>query len=297
MVISFMVRTSFRNASAFSAICLLAAVVPFFAFASGEATLLVNTEAFAIIDDLDAVSDVELRFGESLGKTLSFDRGIQRFVFNDSVYVGGDLDVQGTASGQVVQAVTELRSSGSLVVEDTTTFEDIVYTWPKAAATHSGKLLGVNPASGQLSWTDADIFVRKASNETITSSTTLQDDNDLRVEVAANEVWMLRFYLNGTSGTTPDWRMGLKGQAGSSCVFGVGEFEQSTSGVSTDCDAAPTAITGIIASNQREPMFAWAIYEQGGSAGTVNLQWAQNQSSGQSTTMHANSFLLARRVE
>ncbi len=294
-----MKKTVLRIASAPAMFCLLVAGVSFacVAFASGEATLLVNTEAFAIIDDLDAVSDVELRFGESLGKTLSFDRGIQSFVFNDSVYVGGDLDVQGTASGHVVQAVTQLRSSGSLVVEDTTTFEDIVYTWPKSPASFSGKLLGVNPSSGQLSWTDADIFVRKASNETITNSTALQDDDDLKLSIAANEVWMLRFYLNGTSGTTPDWRMAISGQNGSSCVFGLGEYEQSTSGISTDCDAAPTAITAITASGQREPMFAWAIYEQGANAGTVNFQWAQNQSSGQSTTMHVNSFLLARRVE
>lgn len=59
-------------------------------------TIFVNTEAFLAIDDDDTTADVVLRFGDTLAKTLSFNRSLDRFEFNDDVYASGSLTASGT---------------------------------------------------------------------------------------------------------------------------------------------------------------------------------------------------------
>jgi len=79
--------------------------------------LLVNTETFQVIDDADTTSDLYVRFGDTLNKRLTFERTLDRFNFNDDVYVSGDLNVKGTASGKTIFGMESVRSSGSLVWE------------------------------------------------------------------------------------------------------------------------------------------------------------------------------------
>jgi len=80
-------------------------------------TILVSTEAFLVIDDDDTSADVVMRFGDTLAKTLSFNRSLDRFEFNDDVYVAGTVQATNTVSGANVYAAKSLRSSGSLVWE------------------------------------------------------------------------------------------------------------------------------------------------------------------------------------
>ncbi len=85
-------------------------------------TALVNTEAFQAIDDSDSSANVVLKFGDTLAKTLTYNRASTRFEFNDKVYVTGDLAATGTLSGAYVQATKQVRSSGSLIVGTDETF-------------------------------------------------------------------------------------------------------------------------------------------------------------------------------
>jgi hypothetical protein len=78
--------------------------------------LLVNTETFHVIDDTDTASDLYVRFGDSLNKRLTFERSTNQFRFND------DLEIQGTASGRILHAQDQLRSSGSLIVDGSTVY-------------------------------------------------------------------------------------------------------------------------------------------------------------------------------
>ncbi|TSC57818.1 MAG: hypothetical protein Greene041662_879 [Candidatus Peregrinibacteria bacterium Greene0416_62] len=79
--------------------------------------LLVNTETFQIIDDTDTASDLYVRFGDALNKRLTFERTLDRFNFNDDVYISGNITTSGTASGKILHAQDTLSSSGSLVWE------------------------------------------------------------------------------------------------------------------------------------------------------------------------------------
>jgi len=93
------------------------------AASSWNPALLVNTEAFQTIDDQDSASDVVVQFGQTLGKTITFERTADRFNFNDDTYISGDLDVFGTASGAKVHAETLLTSSGAISVDGVSYFQ------------------------------------------------------------------------------------------------------------------------------------------------------------------------------
>ena len=96
------------------------AVVPTVEAASSfRPTIFVNTEAFLVIDDDDTTADVVMRFGDTLAKTLTFNRAFDRFEFNDDVYVTGTIQASNTLSGAIVHAQSQLRASGSLVVDGT----------------------------------------------------------------------------------------------------------------------------------------------------------------------------------
>lgn len=58
---------------------------------SWSPTLLVNTESFQIIDEGDGTTNVNIQFGDTLSKNLTYDRVNTRFSFDDDVYIGGSL--------------------------------------------------------------------------------------------------------------------------------------------------------------------------------------------------------------
>src|SRR5688500_10039535 len=73
-------------------------------------TVLINTEAFLNIDDDDTTANVILRFGDTLAKTLIFNRTNDRFEFNDDVYVTGMVRATSTVSGALLFASQTLAS-------------------------------------------------------------------------------------------------------------------------------------------------------------------------------------------
>jgi hypothetical protein len=96
--------------------CILVGVSVYARFpdATAASTLLINTEAFQTIDDTDTSSNVFLKFGGTLNKTLTYDRTLGRFTFDAPLYVTGDLGVAGTVSGAQLRART-FTVSGALV--------------------------------------------------------------------------------------------------------------------------------------------------------------------------------------
>lgn len=71
-------------------------------------TLLVNTEAFQIIDESNASANLELRFGSTLNSKIAYDRVNNRFDFTKSVFVRGNLTITGALN------INSVTASGSL---------------------------------------------------------------------------------------------------------------------------------------------------------------------------------------
>ena len=130
---------------------------------SWSPTLLVNTEAFQVIDDGDGSTNIELRFGDSANEILRWDVTNSRFQFTDDIHVEGNITGSGT-----------LTVDGAATLGSTLNIGGVTYTFPGADGTSSGKVLATN-SSGQLSWTskttDTDTTYDAGQGLTLTSTT------------------------------------------------------------------------------------------------------------------------------
>jgi len=119
--------------------------------------------------------------------------------------------------------------------------------------------------------------------------------------VAAGETWIFEFRLlvNNNNSATPDWKAAILGAAGWTCqVLQSGSEPAGTAFLqddTTDCDAAPTAMTNTVISGSAIP---YNVYLQGwitaSTAGNVTLQWAPNTSG--SLTVLKGSYVIAQKA-
>lgn len=141
-----------------------------------------------------------------------------------------------------------------------------------------------------------DTKVRKTADESVTSSTTLQNDDHLFFPVGASETWIFDMFLSpyGSSsgdikfaftvpaGATIKWSMlGTNSNAGSSV------YMQTTGGASL-----PFQLFGGLPA---EMCMIRGIVTTAGTAGTLQLQWAQNTSNATATSVQADSYLQASK--
>lgn len=138
--------------------------------------------------------------------------------------------------------------------------------------------------------------VRKSADESVTSSTTLQNDDELKIPIQANEKVVVRFVLlvdvqgavgikvavTVPSGATMDAGVVAVG-TGNVPVVGVG----STSGSAIIATTPGYALTVI---------YVDVTVSNGATAGDVQLQWAQNTSSGTASKVLRGSSAEAKTI-
>lgn len=141
-----------------------------------------------------------------------------------------------------------------------------------------------------------EIRIIKAGDETVTSSTTLQDDDDLLFAVGVNEIWRWRLSIRLRAQTvTPDlkWRFAIP-------TGGVGGFWYIDALPGSGDLGAPIidiTNTNIAQINSVEAMLVVeGFYIGGANAGNVQLEWAQQVSDANGSSIHRESFLTATRV-
>lgn len=149
-------------------------------------------------------------------------------------------------------------------------------------------------------------FVRKTADESVTSSTTLQNDNELTLAVAANCTYAFRVWLLATDATDAngDIKFGFTFPTSAVChfsgkgphtllasgAFGDGEYigrNTATSGSTVASYGLTTSVIGIEITG---------LLIVGANAGNLQLQWAQNTSDANATTVQAGSFMILERV-
>ncbi|MBL8000104.1 MAG: hypothetical protein JNL32_15895, partial [Candidatus Kapabacteria bacterium] len=170
---------------------------------------------------------------------------------------------------------------------------NITYTLPASDGASGASL--VTNGSGALSWSSvgAITFVRKTSDESVTNSTSLQNDDDLDFSIGANQTWevevMMRVY-----GGNGDIKFALTLPAGASMwVSACGD----ENGSADDYLEMTVSGTGY-AFNPSGPwnlsttgslVHLKGVVVTGGTAGTVQLRWAQNVSDGTATVVKSMS--------
>ena len=147
--------------------------------------------------------------------------------------------------------------------------------------------------------------VYKTADESVTSSTVLQNDNHLLVSLAANARYevIVRLAVNGASSgdVKTAWTMpaGVTSQRYS---FGP-DVSSATSTAGTTVRAS--TITnghlveinyGVFSTGQQSYIEETLYVITAGTAGTCQLQWAQNASSATATTVEEGSYITARRI-
>jgi hypothetical protein len=148
-----------------------------------------------------------------------------------------------------------------------------------------------------------DLFARKTATESVTSSTTLQDDDELFVTVEANSVYTVEALILYDGATTGDFKFNFDGPAGATFTFSA--MLPPTSATSATApgttnfsqfDDTQTLALGAVGAGTPLAIPITGILIVGGTAGTFKLTWAQQASDVTATRVFAPSFIRARKV-
>lgn len=136
---------------------------------------------------------------------------------------------------------------------------------------------------------------RKTADESVTSSTTRQDDDHLTFPIPANSEWIVQCALDVVG------NLGLHGLSVSVNAPAGATMESVISGTNdtgtraTGVDSALTLSAALFtAGNGHFHLDVWIL--NGATAGSVTLKWAQATSNAQSLTLKKGSSMRAHRV-
>jgi hypothetical protein len=220
---------------------------------------------------------------------------------NGNTYFAGALDIDGGSlnigSASVLGAmVFNDGSANTLTLQPGSMATDLVLTLPTADG-NIGDCLKTDGA-GTLSFGacggGAAVTKVKTTNETennVTNPTaTLQPDDELFLAIGANETWTVRFIVQANANTAPDIKFSVTAPAGATCTVGVADHEAGASISNLGCGVSSGLIAGTSANEVYEVV---ATVTNGGTAGNVTLNWAQNTGSALNTVVLAGSSLHA----
>lgn len=149
------------------------------------------------------------------------------------------------------------------------------------------------------SWVAAarySVYARKTANETVNNSAVLQNDDELSWAVVASGVYRLELHLIYDTGTTPDLKIGWTFPAGLTMVWGgiYADTAGAVALVSGNIQTTAQSIGGAGAAAIRGAHF-WGIVTVS-TAGTLQLQWAQDTANATDTIVRAGSDGLLTRI-
>ena len=136
------------------------------------------------------------------------------------------------------------------------------------------------------------VFVMKTSDESVTSSTTLQNDDHLTFTMAANKIYIVSGALLVDSGTTPDfkWTLNLAGSS-TADLLSKAMLPSGASQVYKYSEGDTEGIQGAGAGTPQMSAEFTGIIKADGSGGALTLQWAQNTSNGTASKLLTGSWI------
>ena len=125
--------------------------------------------------------------------------------------------------------------------------------------------------------------IDKGSDTTVNNSTTLVDASGIEYDAAANEKGFIQAYVVYESNPTADIKFGLVASGFDVAVYGVKGLANLTT-----ADERTSNVT----LSSKELLMIEIYFENGASAGTVKIQFAQITATVVNTTVYSESFLL-----
>jgi hypothetical protein len=144
-------------------------------------------------------------------------------------------------------------------------------------------------------------FALKPADESIASSTTLQNDDDLRLAVQADVTYWVQAHLIYEASTTSDLQLGWLFPTGStftwvSDALGTGATGSTDIVSRTRQAGSGGSAPGGVGAGTPVVAVPKGVLQVGPSAGFLRLRWAQQVSSGTATVVKAGSLLTIRRL-
>lgn len=142
-------------------------------------------------------------------------------------------------------------------------------------------------------------WIYKTATESVTSSTTLQNDNDFAFSVPTTGTYALEGYLIYDGSTSADLKVAITVPASATLNWspyaptsGVGTTDYNVQVITTSGGTRGVACNGATVMSC-QPKGTILL---GGSAGTVQLQWAQVASNATATRIFINSWMKLTRI-
>ncbi len=129
--------------------------------------------------------------------------------------------------------------------------------------------------------------ITKSGDETINNVSTLQNDDDLLDAVAANITYIVEVYLVVQSGGTPDFKFAFTVPASATIVGAA----YSAAGVLHTANADLTSGIAVQIATSDQGVIIRAKLVVAGTAGTLQLQWAQNTADVSDTVVKEESYM------
>jgi hypothetical protein len=192
------------------------------------------------------------------------------------------------ASSLAANRITSLNSTGDIVINGKGAVK-MIYS-----AADSRWL--VMSTSTTVSLTNTGIIIKKKTvNETVTSSSTLQNDNDLFIPINANDSMKIQGYFDmkeNTANKTGKVAFTIPSGATMNIVVTTDnnaavqqDFLKSSGTATAAIDGTPT--TGV----NEQGILIYGTIVTGSTAGNIQLQWAQGTSGTDQLTFAAGSYL------
>jgi len=277
--------------------------------ASGDVTLSINTAVTADLTTAQTLTNKKL--SDSSTTIVDVTDATKAIKFD----VAGTTGITGTIATAFTTAktVTIPDTTGTVALTNgvinnslTTTTGDTIYanaanTPARLGIGSTGQVLTV--AAGLPSWatpsTGAVVAtVRKSADQSVTSSTTLVNDSQLKFAIAASETYLFQLWLYVyTADGVPDIKLTCTGPSGSTLLWSPGQviLLPDASQTAGTVQTGGTTASYFVDSNLRLITLFGSILNST-TAGDVQLQFAQNVSSATSTTIKAGSYIMGTKV-
>ena len=233
------------------------------------------------------------------GKTIDLTDNVLVGTLAEFSTAVSDADLVGVASIQALTNKTVDLDSNTVtgtLAEFNTAVQDADLASLAGSETLSNKTL----ASPVVTGVGEVRHAYKTANESVTSSTTLQDDDDLSLSVTTSAVYALEAVLVFDGATGGDIKYAVSVPASATCVGARNSIYAAAASEADDYTAILSETTGWPAGclGVGSPSVAVlkGIVTTAGSSGNVKIQWAQNTSSGTATRMLAGAYLKLRRL-
>ena len=139
-------------------------------------------------------------------------------------------------------------------------------------------------------YTNPTTVVRKASDETVNNSDTLQNDDELIMAVAANQAYTFEIFLLFDSGATPSFKFGWSVPTGTTMLWKTTNIVSSKTNQTNDGgfigEGVGTSVIGVIQ----------GTIIVSSTAGNVVFRWAQITATASDTKVLENSSILYTKI-